>query len=798
MKNEGDEIGMEESAFNQLVEDLRQTRAQLEARVNERTAELASANRELERQIAERRRAESALLESEAQARQSAHLMEALFNAIPDVIGVQDRQQRIVRYNAAGYRMLGLTADQTRGKHCYELIGRGRACDLCATTECLKTKQPAQVEKFLSDLGLWLECRSYPVLDEAGEIAYIIEHLRDITKRKQTETALQRIEWMLTRRGGEGDSGSDQERPVTPEYGDLSSLNTCRLILDGVGPAMLHDIVSDYLDLLETSATVYERNGDYALGLLSSGWCRFMDRASRNLCRTDNNQEALNSGQWHCHESCWTDVSKRCLQTGQPVDRECAGGLRIYAVPIRAGQEILGAINVGYGDPPRDPAKLRELAAKYGVDAEALARQADAYESRPPFIIELAKRRLSVSARLIGEIVERKRAMEERDQLQSQLIQAQKIESVGRLAGGVAHDFNNMLQVILGNVALALQDLPPESPVREDLEEINKSALRSMDLTRQLLAFARKQTIAPKLLDFNETISGMLKMLRRLIRENIELIWKPGANLWPVKLDPSQIDQVMANLCINARDAIHGAGRITIETVNVSLDMAYVKTHPECLPGEYVLLSVSDTGKGIDAYTRAHLFEPFFTTKEQGKGTGLGLATIFGIIKQNLGFISVGSELGQGTTFKIYLPRAADPLLTTTEAFPKRDLRGTETILLVEDEHQILVLAQRILKQYGYSVLAARAPAEALRLAIDHPGTIHLLITDVVMPGMNGRELRDRLASLKPGLRCLFMSGYTADVIAHHGVLDEGVQFLQKPFTVDSLAERVREALTSS
>ena len=393
------------------------------------------------------------------------------------------------------------------------------------------------------------------------------------------------------------------------------------------------------------------------------------------------------------------------------------------------------------------------------------------------------------------DITERKRGEAEREKLQEQLTQAQKMESVGRLAGGVAHDFNNMLQAILGNAALALEQIPADSPVRENLEEVLKSAQRSADLTRQLLAFARKQTIQPKVLDLNDTVGGMLKMLRRLIGEHIDLVWMPGADLWPIKMDPSQIDQILANLCLNARDAIAGTGKVTLETTNVTLDDTYVQSHPECVPGDYVLLAVSDTGMGMDVETRSHLFEPFFTTKEPGKGTGLGLATIFGIVKQNQGLISVSSEPGQGSTFKIYLPRIDSQVLAAVAATQKSDLRGTETVLLVEDESQILALAKRILQNHGYTVLAAQSPEAALKLAEQHSGSIQLLVTDVVMPGMDGRELRNRLVACQPGLRCLYMSGYTADVIAHHGVLDEGVQFLQKPFTIESLAKRVREAL---
>ena len=390
------------------------------------------------------------------------------------------------------------------------------------------------------------------------------------------------------------------------------------------------------------------------------------------------------------------------------------------------------------------------------------------------------------------DITELKRAEDEKEKLQVQLAQAQKMESVGRLAGGVAHDFNNMLQAILGNVALALENLPPGSALRENLEEIHKSAQRSAELTRQLLAFARKQTIQPKVIDLNDTIAGMLKMLRRLIGEAIHLAWMPGADLWPVKVDPSQVDQILANLCVNARDAIAGVGKVTIETSNVKLDATYAQSHLGCVPGDYVLMAVSDNGQGMDAATRAHLFEPFFTTKEIGKGTGLGLATVFGAVIQNQGLINVDSVPGQGTTFKIYLPRAKADAVAAAQESVRRSQRGTETVLLVEDEEQVLNLSRQILEQYGYTVLALPTPKAALDLAARHAGPLHLLITDVVMPEMNGKELRDRLRTSHPDLKCLFMSGYTADVIAGSGVLDDGVHFIQKPFTIETLVDTVR------
>jgi nitrogen-specific signal transduction histidine kinase/ActR/RegA family two-component response regulator len=400
---------------------------------------------------------------------------------------------------------------------------------------------------------------------------------------------------------------------------------------------------------------------------------------------------------------------------------------------------------------------------------------------------------------IVHDITERKRAEDERGKLQAQLNQAQKMESVGRLAGGIAHDFNNMLSVIIGHTEIALDQVDSAQPLHEDLDEILRAAHRSAHLTRQLLAFARKQTISPKVLDLNETVEDMLKMMRRLIGEDIDLLWKPGRDFWPVKVDPAQIDQILANLCVNARDAISGVGKVTIETVNVTFDEAYCANHIGFVPGEFVLLAVSDDGCGIDKETQEKLFEPFFTTKGVGQGTGLGLATVYGIVKQNNGFINVYSEPGQGTTFKIYLPRhqgKAEQMQKEGPAAPA--VHGHETILLVEDEPAILSMGKAMLERLGYRVLTAGTPGEAIRLAEEHPGEIHLLMTDVVMPEMNGRDLAKNLLSLYPNLKRLFMSGYTANVIVHHGVLDEGVHFIQKPFSRKDLAAKVREALEQS
>ena len=387
------------------------------------------------------------------------------------------------------------------------------------------------------------------------------------------------------------------------------------------------------------------------------------------------------------------------------------------------------------------------------------------------------------------------RDVTEQRQLEEQFRQSQKMEAVGQLAGGIAHDFNNLLTAILGNTQLLLRDLPPGDAKRGDVEEIRKASERAASLTRQLLAYSRRQMLQPEVLNLNGVVAEMDKMLRRLIGEHIALVTVLAPDLGHVRADPNQLEQVIVNLAVNARDAMAQGGTLTIETANVDLDATYAQTHLGSVPGPYTMLAVTDTGVGMDAGVRAHLFEPFFTTKEVGRGTGLGLATVYGIVKQSDGYISVYSEVGRGSSFKIYLPRIATPSDAPVGPQRGRPARGNETVLVVEDEPAVLTLSRRALETQGYVVLAASDATAALRIVERHGGTIHLLVTDVVMPGLSGRELADKLAAQRPGIRVLYMSGYPGDAVVEHGSLPAGSAFLQKPFSPDSLARKVRDVL---
>jgi two-component system, cell cycle sensor histidine kinase and response regulator CckA len=460
--------------------------------------------------------------------------------------------------------------------------------------------------------------------------------------------------------------------------------------------------------------------------------------------------------------------------------RELVGKTIEEAFPPLAGSEIPER----YREAAEHGAAWTTSQVNYDDDRIRGAYDVFAFQTSPR---HMAVMFLDVTERLVAE--------DDKRRLESQLAQAQRLESVGRLAGGVAHDFNNLLTGIMGTVSLALMDLAQEDPLHENLSEVQRAAESAATLTKQLLTFSRRQIIEPRVLDLNEAVRQSHRMIGRLIGEDIDLRFLPGDHVGNVRIDPGQVEQVLVNLAVNSRDAMPKGGRLTIETTNVTLDDEYCARHATALGGAHVALAVSDTGTGMTSEVKAHVFEPFFSTKARGKGTGLGLATVFGIVKQNNGSIEVYSELGLGTTFKIYLPRVdakAEPLVrAAVEAMP----RGTETVYLVEDEEIVKNLAERVLRRQGYTVFAFPNGGEALMALQRTSEPVHLLVTDVVLPGINGKALAEQARALRPDIKVLFSSGYTEDMVAHHGILEAGLAFLGKPYSPQALARKVRDVL---
>jgi PAS domain S-box-containing protein len=744
--------------------------------------------------------------------------LRAIMKASPVAIIVLDESECVKDANPAAERLFGRRLSELSDRSCGAFLGccnpspdaacghtancpsctlRNTLHEVLATGQCVYDREMEYV-----CLGQGAERRRW-LLFSMVEVAldgsrYLLAALSDLTRYRQTEEALKRIEWMLSKKPPKPEA----ERALASgaaggEDGECSSSGG--RIGTSVGREMLANIVSEYLDLLGTAFAIHEADGSCVFKRSESGWCRLLDRGMCVRRETAARAQDVAAGSLLCGQLAWEACSKEAMASRAPAELGCLCGMRLYAVPILMRGDVIGAICFIYGDPTRDPARIRLLADEYRLDYDELLREAYAYDARPPYIIEMAKGRLQTSAWLIGSLAEARQAEAEHAKLEAQFRHSQKMEAIGRLAGGVAHDFNNILQGIIGYGELLVERLPEADESQEFAREIVVEGKRAATLTRQLLAFARKQASDPKVLDLNEAVVATLKMLRRLLGEDIELRWVPATERCLVKVDPSQLEQILANLAVNSRDAIDGVGRITLETQTVTLDEAESALIPGCRPGRYVLLLFSDDGCGMDQTVMEHLFEPFFTTKVRGRGTGLGLATVYGIVDQSGGLISVTSEPGKGTAFKIYLPeQAADHVEAV--AMPLGDLQptGTETVLIVDDEETLLRSARRILEGLGYTVLAAGSPEEAIRVAQSYHQEIHVLLTDVVMPGMSGRDLWLRLEALRPRMKCVFMSGYTANIIAQRGTLNAGVRFLQKPFTKAALAHKLREALTSS
>jgi PAS domain S-box-containing protein len=991
----------------------------------------------------------------EEELRRKTELLQNITDNMVDLVSVTDMEGNY-KFTGPSHSILGYDPDSLAGRNVMEFV---HPDDYQAVANIfagfLANREDGRKVEYRyrrADGGyLWFETVGKFIFDDAGHPEEILFSTRDITARKQAEGKLKKIEWMLSR-----EQVSDiQARTKTHDqgYGDLTELNREGIILKSIGHERLKSFADDYLELLGTSSAIYEANGDYAFGIFASGWCRMMDRASRDLCDTPDNVEALNSGRWLCHESCWTDCAKEAIAGRSQVDIECNGGIRMYAEPIFAGGDVIGAINFGYGDPPKDPEKLKILADTCRLDYDDLLREAAAYDSRPPYIIEMAKRRLSTTARLIGSMVEtkqamdalrereafikaildnlpvgvavnsvdpdvnftymndnfarfyrttreeltgpadfwevvyqepefrekikkrvledcaggdparmywkgvpvfrpgrkpfyitakniplpesslmlstvwdvtdlklaeealthsynllryivehmrsavavhdrdlnfiyvsqqylreykvkdkdiigkhhyevfpdlpqkwrdahqkalagevlraeedpyfredgsvewtrwecrpwyeqdgsvggiiiyteviteRKQAQEEREKLQAQLFQAQKMESVGVLAGGIAHDFNNLLHVISGNLEFLGRDKPLDHPDQKRLQTIQKSINRASGLVQHLLLFSRKAGVRKQVLDLNHEIQEVAKLLERSIPRmiNIELIL--DENAWPINADPVQVEQVLLNLGANAADAMPDGGRIIIETANMTPDQYFVRTHSGAKPGKYVLMTVSDTGCGMDKKTSEQIFDPFFTTKEMGKGTGLGLASVYGVVKAHEGYVYCYSEPGRGTTFRIYWPADPETGVKAQEInIESTAAGGSETILVVDDEDEIRELTGEALQDHGYNVLFAASGEQALEIYSGQGRSIDLVLLDLNMPGMGGRRCLKELLRIDPGAKVLIASGYWAH--DQSGDIQESgaAGFMGKPFQAHELLSGIRKVLDS-
>ena len=638
---------------------------------------------------------------------------------------------------------------------------------------------------------VWVDLAVSPMW-QIGEIPdYHIAIVQDITHRKNAELALKRIEWMLKRKERSFD-------PITHSYHNLVQLNTCRLILDSVGDEMLLNIVGDYLDLMETCTAVYEKNGDYALGIFISNWCSQMNQYSRKLCETNNMKEAMTCGKWHCHDSCWHDASKIAIETGKSVDIKCKGGIHIFAVPIIAGGQIIGSINIGYGDPPNDVSELQELAQHYRIPVEQLLDNAKSYESRPPFIIELAKRRLLVSARLIGEIVERKQAVKARDEaevikdkLEQQTQHIQKMNAIGTLAGGIAHDFNNILGVIKGNLSFAISQMNKDEELYDVLLDSQEGVKQAQNITQQLLTFAKGGQPIKKVINMNKVIQESAKFITS--GSQSKCIFDLSKNLWPVEADEGQMNQVFGNLIINSNQALPTGGFIYIRTQNTQIDETTITPLPS---GRYIMISIEDQGLGIPKNHLSHIFEPFFTTKQQG--SGLGLATSYSIIKKHGGHITVESEINKGTTFRIYLP-ATFKTYDIIEHEKGSFHQGNGKILIMDDQQAILKMIERILNRMGYDTHCVTDGVQAIeiyRKAYLSGKPFDLVILDLTVPGgMGGAKTISELLKIDPDVRAIVSSGYSNDPIMAN-YKDYGFcGIVPKPYTKNQLAILLNQIL---
>jgi PAS domain S-box-containing protein len=705
--------------------------------------------------ITERKCAEERLRESEERFRE-------LYDHAPVGYHEYDSEGRVTRVNSTDLEMLGYTREEMVGHYIWEfnlneeMVRQQVLEKLTGSRPLGQNLERTYKRKDGTTLPVLVEDRL--IRDENGRIKGIRCTIQDITDRKRGEESLRQSEENARQLAQENATMAEIGRIISSTldideiYQSFSEEVRKIISFDRIVISAIDTEKSTVRNVYMAGKELQDRNVRDIYPLAGSGNAEMVRTKSTFLIQTED----------------FSDYEGRfpmLLSTFQ------AGFRSIMNVPLFSKGKVIGGL-------------LLRSYKRY------------AYTDKD---VKLAER---IASQIAGAVTNaqlyagRIQAEQEREALQEQLRQSQKVEAIGRLAGGVAHDFNNLLTVIKGYSQLSLAEMKEEDPFRENVEEIKKSADRASDLTRQLLAFSRRQIMEMKVLDLNTILQNLEKMLRRLIGEDIGLTFLSGDDLRRVKVDPGQIEQVIINLSVNARDAMPKGGKLTIETANAVLDEEYARKHIAVKPGQYVMLSVSDTGMGMIPEVREKVFEPFFTTKERGRGTGLGLSTVYGIVKQSGGNIWVYSEPGRGTTFKIYLPQVDEALEELREKEETREVpRGIETVLIVEDDKEVRKLAARILENHGYKVLEASQGSEALPLSKEYQEPIHLMLADVVMPGLDGRELAERIKFFHPRMKVLYMSGYTENAITHHGVLEKGMNYIQKPFTVDGLARKVREVL---
>lgn len=764
-----------------------------------------------------------AVAERTAELRRTSEFHRALFESSPVAQFSVDLCGNVLTWNPAAERMFGWSADEVIGSPLPLLLEEvseraARACQDLAAGKSFKDEEVSRKRKDGSTVvGLY---SGSPVYDASGALVGVAGAVLDVTERKQAESALiesdRRLNVLMDNLPGmayrcrfepdwpmefvsqgcralTGFSADELTRGDGIQYGDLIHPDDRQYVLDAVTEAV--------------------REGrpftlEYRIRTKDGGE-RCVWEQGRSVTADDRPMAILEGFVADTTDRRRAEAERERLVTAV----EQAGEVIIITDPDGVIEYVNAAFERTTGYTRAEVLGKTPKMLSSGVHDDAFYRDLwDTIRSGEVWSGRITNKRkdgalyteeVTISPVLdakgsVVNYVAAKGDISRRIELEEQHRQTQKLESVGRLAGGVAHDFNNMLNVILNRVEMMLEETDPAGQNREAMQEIHDAATRSAELTRQLLGFARKQDASPRPVDLNETVSGMTRMLERLISEDIALVWSPGAGVPNVRIDPSQLDQVLVNLCVNARDAIEETGRITIETAATPGEEIEASAAVGSVAGRFAALIVSDSGCGMDAETRERIFDPFYTTKGLGQGTGLGLATVYGIVKQNGGFIDVDSEKGKGTTFRIYLPECMDPVEPFADpapTSPRASGGGRELILFVEDEPAILRSGVAVLEKLGYRVLPAQTPDDALRFAEEHKDAIDLLVTDVIMPGMDGHELAERLRSRHPNLPCLFTSGYTADIISKKGALDPGVHFLQKPFSIHDIAGRVRALL---